>query len=207
MATVIAAMGLALVSGTPYSRAASTDPRSGTSQMSTHDHKSLEPSATNVELGSAAHVVDSFTLISANTLESVEVRYVDGVVDETSRQQVDHLMRCLKTDGAKRIDTRLIDTLREIAKEVDGKPLELVSGYRAPQNWHDHNFHTRGQAADIRVEGMGANKLRKIARKLGVRGVGWYPTTNMIHVDTRDEDWFWTDWSGPGQIGREIPSR
>jgi len=44
-------------------------------------------------------------------------------------------------------------------------------------------------------------------RKLGVRGVGWYPTTNMIHVDTRDEDWFWTDWSGPGQIGREIPTR
>jgi uncharacterized protein YcbK (DUF882 family) len=115
-------------------------------------------------------------------------------------------MRCLRTDSAKRIDTRLIDTLREIAKEV-GAPLELVSGYRAPQNWHDHNFHSRGQAADIRVQGIGASKLRKIARKLGVRGVGWYPTTNMIHVDTRDEDWFWTDWSGPGQIGREIPSR
>jgi uncharacterized protein YcbK (DUF882 family) len=117
------------------------------------------------------------------------------------------LMRCLKTDTAKRIDPRLIDTMRDIAKEVDGKPLELVSGYRAPQNWHDYNFHTRGQAADIRVKGVGANKLRRIARQLGVRGVGWYPTTNMIHIDTRDEDWFWTDWSGPGQIGREIPSR
>ena len=196
MAAVIAATGLALVSGTPYSRAAS------------HAHKSLEPSPTSVTRATGeAHVVDSFTLIAANTLESVEVRYVDGVLDETSRQQVDHLMRCLRTDSAKRIDTRLIDTLHEISKEVDGKPLELVSGYRAPQNWHDHNFHSRGQAADIRVDGMGANKLRKIARKLGVRGVGWYPTTNMIHVDTRDEDWFWTDWSGPGQIGREIPSR
>jgi uncharacterized protein YcbK (DUF882 family) len=196
MAAVIAVIGLALVSGTPYSRAADIS----------QAHKTLEPSATNVELGGAAHVVDSFTLVSANTLERVEVRYVDGVVDETSRQQVDHLMRCLRTDSAKRMDTRLIDTLREIAKEVDA-PLELVSGYRAPQNWRDHNFHSRGQAADIRVKGIGASKLRKIARKLGVRGVGWYPTTNMIHVDTRDEDWFWTDWSGPGQIGREIPSR
>jgi len=195
MAAVIAVMGLALVSGTPYSRAAS------------HDHKSLDPSPSGVVSGGEGHVVDSFTLVAANTLESVEVRYVDGVVDETSRQQVDHLMRCLKTDSAKRIDTRLIDILRDISREVDGKPLELVSGYRAPQSWHDHNFHSRGQAADIRVQGMGANKLRKIARKLGVRGVGWYPTTNMIHVDTRDEDWFWTDWSGPGQIGREIPTR
>ena len=26
----------------------------------------------------------------------------------------------------------------------------------------------------------------------------------MIHVDTRDEPYFWTDWSGPGQIGREV---
>ena len=196
MAAVIAVMGLALVSGTPFSRAAS------------HAHKPLAPSPTSVERTTGeAHVVETFTIIAANTLESVEVRYVDGVVDETSRQQIDHLMRCLRTDGAKRIDVRLIDILRDISREVGGKPLELVSGYRAPQNWHDHNFHTRGQAADIRVAGMGANKLRKIARKLGVRGVGWYPTTNMIHVDTRDEEWFWTDWSGPGQIGREIPSR
>lgn len=196
MAAVIAFAGLALVSGTPYSRAAS------------HEHKSLASSTMNaVRTTGEAHVVDTFTIIAANTLESVEVRYVDGVVDETSRQQVDHLMRCLRTDSAKRMDTRLIDILHEISKEVGGKPLELVSGYRAPQNWHDHNFHSRGQAADIRVDGMGANALRRIARKLGVRGVGWYPTTNMIHVDTRDEDWFWTDWSGPGQIGREIPTR
>ena len=194
LGAVIAAMALASVSGTPYSRAAS------------HTSKSLAPSPVAVDRGATNHVVDTFTLVAANTLESVEVRYVDGVLDDASHQQVNHLMRCLRTDSAKTIDPRLIDTLRDIAKEVNA-PLELVSGYRAPQNWHDHNFHTRGQAADIRVEGVGANKLRKLARKLGVRGVGWYPTTNMIHVDTRDEDWFWTDWSGPGQIGREIPSR
>ena len=198
MAAVIAVMGLALVSGTPYSRASSSAART---------HKSLEPSPSGILRGGEAHVVDTFTITAANTLESVEIRYVDGVVDETSRQQFDHLMRCLRTDSAKRIDTRLIDILRDISREVDGKPLELVSGYRAPQSWHDHNFHTRGQAADIRVEGMGASKLRKIARKLGVRGVGWYPTTNMIHVDTRDDEYFWTDWSGPGQIGLEIRTR
>jgi len=197
MAAVIAVMGLAAVSGTPYSRAAS------------HAHKSLEPSLTNAEhvVGSSGHAIESFTLVAANTLESVDVRYVDGVIDETSRQQVDHLMRCLKTDSARRIDTRLIDMMRDISRELGGATLELVSGYRAPQNWHDHNFHSRAQAADIRVKGVAAWKLRKVARTLGVHGVGWYPTTNMIHIDTRDEDWFWTDWSGPGQIGREIPTR
>jgi uncharacterized protein YcbK (DUF882 family) len=115
-------------------------------------------------------------------------------------------MRCLRTDSAKPMDPRLIDTLRLIAREVDA-PLWLVSGYRAPLNWREHNFHNRAQAADIRVDGMPAWKLRNLARKLGVLGVGYYPTTNMVHVDVRDEPYFWTDWSGPHQMGVEIRTR
>jgi uncharacterized protein YcbK (DUF882 family) len=194
LSAIVAAAALTLVSGTPFSRAAA------------HKTKSLAPSPVVAVREPAHHVVTTFEIHSANTLESVTVRYVDDVLDPTSKQQLDHLMRCLRTDSAKPIDPRLIDALRGIAKEVDA-PLWLVSAYRAPQSWRDHNFHNRAQAADIRVEGMPAWKLRKIARSLGVKGVGWYPTTNMIHVDVRDEEYFWTDWSGPGQIGREIRTR
>ncbi len=194
LSAIVAATALTLVSGTPFSRAAS------------HGGKSLAPSPDVSAREPARHVVTTFEIIAANTLESVTVRYVDDVLDPASKQQLDHLMRCLRTDSAKPIDPRLIDVLRDIAKEVDA-PLWLVSAYRAPLNWHEHNFHNRAQAADIRVEGMAAWKLRKVARKLGVKGVGWYPTTNMIHVDTRDDEYFWTDWSGPGQIGREIRTR
>jgi uncharacterized protein YcbK (DUF882 family) len=191
----IAAVGLALVSGTPYSRAAA------------HAHnKTLAPSPDEAKREAASHVVTTFELRSANTLESITVRYVDDVVDPASQREVDHLMRCLRTESVKPIDPRLIDALRALSREVDGT-LELISGYRAPQSWRDNNFHNRAQAADVRVKGMSAWKLRKIARTLGVKGVGWYPTTNMIHIDTRDDDYFWTDWSGPGQIGREIRTR
>ncbi len=195
LTSIVGACALAFVSGTPYSRASSH-----------HPGKWLAPSPEMATRASAQHVVTTFELHSANTLEAVTVRYVDGVVDPASKQQVDHLMRCLRTESAKPIDPRLVDTLRDIAKEVDA-PLWLVSGYRAPLNWHEHNFHNRAQAADIRVEGMPAWKLRKVARNLRVKGVGWYPTTNMIHVDVRDEEYFWTDWSGPGQIGAEIRTR
>jgi uncharacterized protein YcbK (DUF882 family) len=191
---VTAALGLALVSGAPYSRASS------------HSSKSLAASPDADEAREDVHVVSTFELHAANTLEVVTVRYVDGVLDPTSKQQIDHLMRCLRTDSAKPIDPRLVDILHDIAREVD-KPLWLVSGYRAPLNWHEHNFHNRAQAADIRVEGMPAWKLRNIARKLGIRGVGYYPTTNMIHVDVRDDPYFWTDWSGPHQRGLEIRTR
>lgn len=194
LSAAVAALGIAVVSGTPYSRAASHS-----------TYKTLAPSP-NATYRDARHVVDTFELRSANTLETVTVRYVDGVIDPASKQQVDHLMRCLRTDSAKPIDPRLVDALRAIAAEVGGH-LDVVSGYRAPKNWHEHNYHVRGEAADIRVPDMPARKLRNIARKLGVRGIGWYPTTNMIHVDVRDEPYYWIDWSASGQMGREVRMR
>ncbi len=194
LASAVATLGLALVSGAPYSRASS------------HTALSLAQSPEADLARAETHVVSTFELHAANTLEVVEVRYVDGVLDPQSKQQIDHLMRCLRTDSAKSIDPRLVDIMRDIAREVD-KPLWLVSGYRAPLNRREHNFHNRGMAADIRVEGMPAYKLRNVARKLGVLGVGYYPTTNMIHVDVRDEAYFWTDSSGPHQNGLEIRTR
>jgi uncharacterized protein YcbK (DUF882 family) len=188
LSAVVAALGVALVSGTPYSRAAVH-----------HARKVL--AASPVAPAAQEHAVETFVLHSVNTLETVNVRYVDGVLDPASEQQVNHLMRCLRTERAKQIDPRLIAALRDIAREAGGR-LDLVSGYRAPR-WHEHNYHVRGEAADIRVPNMPARKLRNIARKLGVPGIGWYPTTNMIHVDVRDDPYYWIDWSGPNQVGRE----
>lgn len=184
--------GLALVSGTPY--------RAPASQVSP---KTLERRPEGRDTRVSTQVVTTFELRSVNTLESVTVRYVDGVLDPASKRQVDHLMRCLRTESEKPVDAKLVDILRDIAHEVDA-PLLLVSAYRAKEHPWDHNFHNFAQAADIRVDGMSAWKLRKVARTLGVKGVGWYPTTNMVHVDTRDDPYFWTDWSGPHQIGREV---
>lgn len=194
LSAAVGVLGLALVSGAPYSRAAS------------RPHlKKLAPSPDAVAWD-APHVVDSFELRAVNTMETVTVRYVDGVLDPASKRELDHVMRCLRTERTKTIDPRLVDALRRIAAEVGGR-LDLVSGYRAPKNWHEHNYHNRGEAADIRVPGMPARKLRNVARALGIRGVGWYPTTNMIHVDVRDEPYFWIDWSGPNQLGREVRVR
>ncbi len=195
------AFGIALVSGTPYTVAAMhPPPKALVTSMA------LEVHAASRQSDERPKIVSTFKIIAANTLESVTVRYVDGELDPASKQQIDHLMRCLRTDSAKPIDPRLIDTLRDIAREVDA-PLWLISGYRAPEHPNDHNFHNRAQAADIRVENVPAYKLRDLAKKLHVRGIGYYPTTNMIHVDVRDEDYFWTDWSGPHQTPHEIRTR
>ena len=190
----VGVLGAVLVSGTPYSRASTAAEK--------HAPKALAAPAAADEATQrleAAHVVSTFEIYSVNNLESVTVRYVDGRITPESKKQVDHLLRCLRTERERPIDPKLVDALRAVAHEVD-KPLGLVSAYRAPLHRWEHNFHNSAQAADIRVEGMPAYKLRNIARKLGIAGIGHYPTTNMIHIDVRDVPYSWIDWSGPSAV-------
>lgn len=188
LTVLVAAFAATLVSGTRF-----TGARAGAGVHKAPVLASLPGDGPHTD---PRHAVETFDLMSVNTGEKLTVRYVDDRLDPELAAPLEHLMRCLRTDREMAIDPRLVEALREIARQV-GKPLLLVSGFRAPERRSDHNYHTRGQAADIRVEGMRAYKLRGIARKLGIRGVGWYPTTNMIHVDVRDVPYFWTDWSGP----------
>jgi hypothetical protein len=85
--------------------------------------------------------------------------------------------------------------------------VQVLSAFRPPKTTHDHNYHTRGMAADIRVAGMSTARLRDLARSLGAPGVGYYPTSQFVHVDMRDGHYEWTDTSGPGQNGDDTHSQ
>jgi uncharacterized protein YcbK (DUF882 family) len=41
-----------------------------------------------------------------------------------------------------------------------------------------------GKAIDIRVPGVKLDHLRGAARSLKLGGVGYYPSSNFVHVDT-----------------------
>lgn len=145
------------------------------------------------------HRVDAFELVAANNGETMTVRFVDGALTEASAREARHLMRALSNDQEHDIDPRLLSTLLLLARETEG-PIQLISAFRPPANRYDHNFHSRGMAADVRLPGYHAWGMRNLARKLGVRGLGMYPTTNMIHVDVRDEPFSWVDYSGPSRV-------
>jgi uncharacterized protein YcbK (DUF882 family) len=138
----------------------------------------------------------SFTIRSVNTNEAVTVAMNGDIPEPESAQKLAHLARCLRTQNEHELDPRLVRVLADIADETGGD-IELISAYRAPKSGHDHNFHTQGMAADIRVKGMRAWDLKRTANALAVPGLGYYPTTKMIHVDVRDTPYRWTDWSGP----------
>jgi uncharacterized protein YcbK (DUF882 family) len=47
-----------------------------------------------------------------------------------------------------------------------------------------HSMHIQGKAVDIRLPGYKLASLRHTAVALRVGGVGYYPRSNFIHVDT-----------------------
>jgi uncharacterized protein YcbK (DUF882 family) len=103
-------------------------------------------------------------------------------------------MRCLRTGAETPLDPRLVEVLYRIAQRTHQK-IELVSGFRAPMfSLAQLSYHTRGMAADIRVPGMTPLMVRDLARAMGIKGIGYYPVSQFVHVDVRDEPQEWTDY-------------
>jgi uncharacterized protein YcbK (DUF882 family) len=146
-------------------------------------------------LSDAPHIT-SFTIKAVNTGETVTVKMLGNRPTDESAAALAHLLRCNRTQKEHAVDSRLVLVLSHLA-EATHSDLELVSGYRAPRNARDKNFHTQGMAADIRIPGVRTWDLRKLAADEHVPGLGYYPTSKMVHVDVRDVPYKWTDWSGP----------
>jgi uncharacterized protein YcbK (DUF882 family) len=137
--------------------------------------------------------ITTFTIRAVNTGESVHVQMAGDAPTEASARALAHLFRCTRTQREHDVDPRLVLALARLAAATGGD-LELVSGYRAPKHARDKNFHTQGMAADVRTW-----DLRKLAADQSVPGLGYYPTSKMVHVDVRDVPYKWTDWSGPSR--------
>jgi uncharacterized protein YcbK (DUF882 family) len=142
----------------------------------------------------------TFDMVMVNTQERATLRLVGTPphLDADSLAKMRHLLRAFPADKEGPLDPALADTLASIAMQTH-ETIEIVSGYRLPKNRWDHNYHVRGQSADIRVRGVPVWKLRALVKKLGVNGIGYYPTSGFVHVDTRDVPYQWTDWSGPSK--------
>jgi uncharacterized protein YcbK (DUF882 family) len=138
-----------------------------------------------------------FELESVNTGERVEVTIdlATGEADLASYRRLRHFMRCLRTGAETPLDPRLIELLYRISQRTHQRIL-IVSGFRAPMfSTADLSYHTRGMAADIRIPGMTPLMVRDLAEAMGVGGLGYYPTSQFVHVDVRTDRARWIDYS------------
>jgi len=109
--------------------------------------------------------------------------------------RINYVMRDFRTGEVFPMDPRVVDILSLIHERSDSKTkFEVLSGYRSPKTnamlrrassgVAKNSFHMYGQAIDIRLPDMRTSKLRRVALNLKAGGVGYYPKSNFVHVDT-----------------------
>lgn len=131
-----------------------------------------------------------------HTGEKLAIDYFDGkqyIPD--ALDEINQYLKDFRTGEAHTMDARLLDVLYQLQVKVD-KPgtFEIISGYRSPKTNAKlrnkskgvarNSLHMQGKAVDIRLAGFDTGKLNKAARSLSSGGVGYYPKSNFIHVDT-----------------------
>jgi uncharacterized protein YcbK (DUF882 family) len=155
------------------------------------------------ELRAPSGKIGHFTLESANTSESMEVRInlASGEIEPESYRQLRHLLRCLRTGAETPPDPRLLELLYRLSQRTHQKII-LVSGFRAPMfSKATLSYHTRGMAADIRIPGMTPLMVRDLAFAMGVKGIGYYPVSEFVHLDVRPDQQYWIDYGQNSQDG------
>jgi uncharacterized protein YcbK (DUF882 family) len=117
-------------------------------------------------------------------------RYVPDALAAANR-----LLRDFRTGDVAAIDPALLDLLHGLGERLGIAPtFEVISGYRSPAtNAALHrrsagvasgSLHMLGRAIDIRVPGVPLPVLQATALSLRGGGVGYYPSSNFVHVDT-----------------------
>jgi uncharacterized protein YcbK (DUF882 family) len=117
------------------------------------------------------------------------------IIYDDALGEIDHLLRDWRRDEVVKIDRGLIELLSMVQEEIGfDQAITVVSGYRSEatnrmlrrrlRGVAKNSYHVRGMAADIRLDGVSTNTLRKLALKMHAGGVGYYPRAGFIHLDT-----------------------
>jgi uncharacterized protein YcbK (DUF882 family) len=135
-------------------------------------------------------------LYNTHTGESVKTVYwADGRYLAKSLIQVNRVLRDHRSGDVHPIDPRLLDVMVAVHKKFGNKgAIHIISGYRSPasnamlisaSDGVAHNsLHMTGKAVDIRIPGQTTRIVGKAAKTLRAGGVGTYPTSNFVHIDT-----------------------
>jgi uncharacterized protein YcbK (DUF882 family) len=126
----------------------------------------------------------------------------DGGFDEEDLGRASHTLRDQRSNEECSIDPRLLDLAYRLERHFQTRSVRVLSAFRMP---HGRSNHGKGRALDLVIPGMADTEVARYARTIGFVGVGLYPRSGFVHVDTRPRSFFWIDPSGPGQRGRVLP--
>jgi uncharacterized protein YcbK (DUF882 family) len=119
-------------------------------------------------------------------------QYIPEALDE-----LDHFLRDHRTGDVRHFDPHLFDLLHDLTASLgdSGGEINVICGYRTP--WSNeflrarsphtgvaqHSLHMKAEAIDIRLPGIPTSELRDAALRLHRGGVGYYRSSDFVHVD------------------------
>ena len=126
-------------------------------------------------------------------------QYIPRALDE-----LDHYLRDHRTGDVHHFDPRLFDLLYDLTASLGDSAgeIDVVCGYRTPRsneflrtrNPHTgvarHSLHMQAEAIDIRLPGIPTAELRDAALRLHRGGVGYYRSSDFVHVDVGRVRWW-----------------
>lgn len=135
-------------------------------------------------------------LYNTHTGEFLKTTYwSQGQYIAKSLVQINKFLRDHRNGEVHPMDPRLLDAMVAVHKKFGAKgAIHIISGYRSPQtnallaansDGVAHNsLHMTGKAVDIRIPGQSVKVVGRAAKSVRAGGVGTYPSSNFVHMDT-----------------------
>ncbi len=153
--------------------------------------------------GFAQHLVEqkhpssTLSLYNVHTDERLTANYrtPEGNYDLEALNSINWILRCHYTNEVTDMDIRVLEFLNMVDNRLGGdNEIHIISGYRSPEynqllrressGVAKSSLHIEGKAIDIYIPSVKLSKVRRTALALRQGGVGYYPETGFIHIDS-----------------------
>ncbi len=141
--------------------------------------------------------VRTLSLHHLHTDERLNVAYrIGDSYQRSALKRLNHFLRDFRSGDETAIDPQLFDLLHDVKRRLGHEhgTFEVISGYRSPRTnamlrrtstgVARRSLHMTGQAIDVRLTEMPTRNIRDAALTLGRGGVGYYPRSDFVHLDT-----------------------
>lgn len=140
--------------------------------------------------------------VNTHTNEKILATYWrDGVYDKGALKDINYALRDFRTGEVANMDPHLLDLLVELHRRSGSrKAYQVISAFRSPKTnamlaaasgkVAKHSLHMEARAVDVRLYDVALKDLRVTALGMKAGGVGYYPRSDFVHVDTgRARQW------------------
>lgn len=135
-------------------------------------------------------------LRNVNTGEKLIASHRAGRFSSQDLSKLNYLLRDRRTNQIKTIDPNLFLKLTQIQAKLGlrNSEIAIISGYRSAKTnammrmrsrgVASNSYHIQGKAVDFYISNVPLAKIKNVAESLRNGGVGYYPRSNFVHVDT-----------------------